>query len=177
MEAEYLRHGMPLVDYQLAKADHRRQHEAVRLHEWVKRQLAMAPPWSEKKREQMLELLGSPPPPWEFQRCRLRLYCGHIVEAARSRKSLRPDGGVCDKETCPECGLDPSVIVAFEPLGPLADPPPERGSQKLDRSAQEPPTGRRSKAELAAENAAMRAELQALRAITHSSSAAGSVDG
>lgn len=29
MEAEYLRHGVPLADYQLTRADHSRQHEAV----------------------------------------------------------------------------------------------------------------------------------------------------
>ncbi|WP_316784302.1 hypothetical protein [Streptomyces sasae] len=75
MEAEFLRHGVPLADYQLAKADHRRQQEAVQLHEWVERQLAKAPPWSEEKREQMVELLGSPLPPWEFQRWRLREQC------------------------------------------------------------------------------------------------------
>ncbi|MFD9280267.1 hypothetical protein ACFWD7_23685 [Streptomyces mirabilis] len=163
VEVEYLCHGVPLADYQPTKADHRRQQEAVRTHEWVQRQVAKAPPWTEERRERMRELLGPPIPPWELQRWRLRLYCGHIVEAARIRKSPRPDGGVCDKEACPECCLDPSVIVAFEPLGPLADPPPKKRSQKPSRPSRKPPADRRSKAELAAENEALRAELQALR--------------
>ncbi|MGW1563369.1 hypothetical protein ACWCQ1_43830 [Streptomyces sp. NPDC002144] len=159
MEAGYLHHGVPLMDYQLTKADHRRQQEAVQLHEWVHRQLAKAPPWSEEKRERVLKLLESLPSPSrrDRQRWRLRLYCGHIIEATRDRKLSRPDEGSWDKELCPACGLDPSVIVAFEPLGSLASPSPKKLSPRKT------PTDRRSNAELAAENAALRAELQALR--------------
>ena len=163
VEPEYLRHGVPLADYQLTNADHRRQHEAVEAHEWVQRQLAKAPPWSEERWKKMRELLGPPLPAWELQRWRLRLYCGHIVAASRSRTSPRPDGGVCDNAACPECGLDPAVIVAFEPLGPLSGPPPTKRSQRRTPSPQQPPADRRSKAELAAENAALHAELKALR--------------
>lgn len=163
MEVEYLRHGVPLAGYRLTKADHRRQQEAVQMHEWIQRQLAKAPPWSEERRERMRRLLGPPTPPWELQRWRLRLYCGHVIEAIRIQKSPRPDGGVCDKESCPECGLDPAVIVAFEPLGPVAEPPAEDCSQRPSRSARRPPANRRSKTELVAENNALRAELEALR--------------
>lgn len=56
----------------------------------------------------------------------MRLYCGHVIGALRIHKSLRPNGGICDKERCPECGLDPAVIVAFKPLGSVADPPSEK---------------------------------------------------
>ncbi|MET7718620.1 hypothetical protein [Streptomyces sp. NPDC005407] len=124
MEVEYLSHGVPLADYQLTKADHRRQQERVRAHEWVQRQVAKFPTsLSEESQERLRQLLGPPIPPWKLHRWRLRLYCGHVIEAARIRQSPRPDEGVCDKERCPECGLDPAVIVAFEPLGPVADPP------------------------------------------------------
>ncbi|WP_332880954.1 hypothetical protein [Streptomyces sp. NBC_00564] len=163
MEVEYLRHGVPLADYKLTKADHRRQHEAVQVHEWIQRQLGKAPPWSEERWERMRQLLGPPTPAWELQRWQLRLYCGHAIEATRSRKSPRPDGGGCDKERCPECGLDPAVIVAFEPLGPLAKPTAQNRSRKPRRSTRTPPADRRSKAELVAENNALRAELEALR--------------
>ncbi|MDF2272010.1 hypothetical protein P2Q00_42360 [Streptomyces coacervatus] len=163
MEVEYLRHGVPLADYQLTKADHRRQHEAVQVHEWVQRQLAKAPTWSEEQRKKMRQLLGPPTPPWELQRWQLRLYCGHVIEAIRIQNSPRPDGGVCDKERCSECGLDPAVIVAFEPLGPVAEPPQKDRSQRPGHSARRLPADRRSKVELIAENAALRAELEALR--------------
>lgn len=84
--------------------------------DWVQRQLAKAPPWSDEQLEAVRELLGPPPPPEEFTRWRVRLYCGHICEVIRPRRQERPDGGVTDKERCAECGLGPSVIVAFEPL-------------------------------------------------------------
>ncbi|MER5908361.1 hypothetical protein ABT150_51720 [Streptomyces mirabilis] len=163
MDVEYLCHGVPLADYRLTKADHRRQQEAVQVHEWVQRQLAKAPPWSEERWQGLRQLLGSPTPPWELQRWQLRLYCGHVVEATRNRNSPRPDGGVCDKKRCPECGLDPAVIVAFRPLGPAAEPPTEIRSRKPGHSTRKPPADRRSKAELVAENNALRAELEALR--------------
>ncbi|MFG2030496.1 hypothetical protein [Streptomyces sp. NPDC048825] len=163
MEAEYLRHGVPLTGYQLSQADHRRQHEAVQVHEWVQRQLAQAPRWSDERWEKMRQLLGPSTSAWELQRWRLRLYCGHVIEATRLRERPRPDGGICDKERCPECGLDPAVIVAFEPLGPVADPSPEKRSRKPSRSTRKPPADRRSRAELVAENEALRAELDALR--------------
>ncbi|MFI0091839.1 hypothetical protein [Streptomyces bobili] len=156
MDVEYLHHGVPLADYQLTKADRRRQDEAAQVHEWVQRQLAKAPPWSEERWERMRQLLGPPVPPWELQRWQLRLYCGHVVEATRSRERPRPDGGVCDEERCPECGMDPAVIVAFEP-------PANNHSPKSSRFARRPPSDRRSKAELVAENNALRAELKSLR--------------
>lgn len=161
MEAEYLRHGVPLADYQLTRADHSRQHEAVQVHEWLQRHVAQAPRWSDSICEQMQDLLGPPTPAWELQRWRLRLYCGHVIEATRLQKSPRPDGGHGDKERCPECGLDPAVIVAFEPLEPVAAPPPDKRSRMPSHSTRKPPGVRRSKAELVVENEALRAELDA----------------
>ncbi|OIJ63414.1 hypothetical protein WN71_034180 [Streptomyces mangrovisoli] len=70
---------------------------------------------------------------------------------------------MCNNEACSQCGLDPSVIVAFEPLGSLSDPPPKERQQRPGRSPHKPRVDRRSRAELAAENAALRAELEALR--------------
>lgn len=163
MEAEYLRHGVPLTDYQLPRADHGRQHEAVQVHEWVQRQFARAPRWSDERWEQMRQLLEPPTPAWELQRWRLRLYCGHLIKATRPRKIPRPDGEIRDKERCPQCGLDPAVLVAFEPLGPVDDPPSAKRSLKSNPATRKPPTDRRSKAELVAENEALRAELDASR--------------
>lgn len=61
MEVEYLSHGVPLADYQLTKADHRRQQERVRAHEWVQRQVAKFPTsLSEESQERLRQLLGLP---------------------------------------------------------------------------------------------------------------------
>ncbi|MFD9196439.1 hypothetical protein ACFWCA_50675 [Streptomyces phaeochromogenes] len=163
MEAEYLCHGVPLADYQLTRPDRSRQHEAVQVHEWLQRHVAQAPRWSDKHWEQIQDLLGPPTPAWELQRWRLRLYCGHVIEATRLRKNPRPDGEFGDKERCPECGLDPAVIVAFEPLEPVAAPPPDKNSRMPSHSTWKPPGDRRSKAELVAENKALRVELDALQ--------------
>lgn len=84
--------------------------------EWVQRQVAKALRWSDEKFKAIQPLLGPPPHPSEFARWRVRLFCGHIREVRRSRSQERPDRGINDHEGCTECGLDPSVIVAFEPL-------------------------------------------------------------
>jgi hypothetical protein len=107
---------VPLEGYQLTRADHRRQEEAVAMADWVQSQVAKTPRWSDEKFKAIQKLLGPPPHPSEFARWRVRLYCGHIREVRRSRSQERPDGGVTDQVRCTECGLDPSVIVAFEPL-------------------------------------------------------------
>ncbi|MEH0471800.1 hypothetical protein QA943_23695 [Streptomyces sp. B21-097] len=107
---------MPLEKYQLTRADHRRQEEAVAMADWVQRQVAKAPQRSDEKLKAIQELLGPTPHPSEFARWRMRLYCGHMREVRRSRSQERPDGGITDHERCMECGLDPSMIVAFEPL-------------------------------------------------------------
>ncbi|MFG2476592.1 hypothetical protein [Streptomyces fagopyri] len=116
MESRRVAQGVPLEEYQLTRADHRRQEEAVAIMEWVRRQVANAPRWSDEKFRAMQELLGPPSRPSEFVRWRVRLYCGHMHEVRRSRSQERPDGGITDHERCTECGLDPSVILAFEPL-------------------------------------------------------------
>lgn len=79
------------------------------------------------------------------------------------KESPRPDGELGDKERCPKCGLDPTVIVAFEPLEPVAAPPPDKRSRMPSHSTRKPPGVRPSKAELVAENEALRAELDTLR--------------
>jgi hypothetical protein len=161
---EYEIHGVPLEQYQLTRADHRRQQESERCHEWVVKQVAKAPPISEANWARLRKLLGPPCPPWKLMRWRVRLYCGHIVEVTRLRQCARADGGVTDKERCPTCGADPSIIVAFEPLGSLAEPPVEAAANvRSGKPLGAPVARRRTKVELEAENAALRAEVEALR--------------
>ncbi|WP_159038785.1 hypothetical protein [Streptomyces sp. NRRL B-1140] len=81
MEYRRVAQGVPLEEYQLTRADHRRQDDAVAMADWVQRQLAKAPPW------------------W---------HCGHIREVRCSRSKERPDGGVTGRERCTEYSLDPS---------------------------------------------------------------------
>ncbi|REK90821.1 hypothetical protein DY245_08235 [Streptomyces inhibens] len=82
MKIEYESLGLPLGEYQLSRADHRRQREAEDIAAWVEHHLAKAPRWSEEKIREMLELfeLSAVPPSWEYMRRRVRLYCGHIQE-------------------------------------------------------------------------------------------------
>ncbi|MEV8023034.1 hypothetical protein AB0O76_43460 [Streptomyces sp. NPDC086554] len=116
MSADHQCYGVPLERYQLSRADHRGQQEAVDVAAWVAEQIAKAPRMSDEQLETILEMLREPRPPVEKMTWRVRLYCGHIREVARPRSWLRPYQGTSGKETCGDCGLDPALIVAFEPL-------------------------------------------------------------
>ncbi|WP_239157838.1 hypothetical protein [Streptomyces sp. SID13726] len=58
---------------------------------------------------------------------------------------------------------DPSVIVAFEPIGPFEDLPNASPASRRDLRPQRAPANRRTKAELEEENSALRAEVESLR--------------
>ncbi|MGY5080929.1 hypothetical protein ACWIGX_28195 [Streptomyces nigrescens] len=165
MSIEYESLGLPLGEYQLSRADHRRQREADGIAAWVEREVAKAPPWSEEKIREMQELFDSEtgPPPWEYMRWRVRLYCGHIQEVERHRRASRPDEGVGADVPCAECGKDPAVIVAFEVVGPVAEPPMAPQVSSRNTASRRGSAGRRTKAELEAENSALRAEVERLR--------------
>ncbi|WP_119203697.1 MULTISPECIES: hypothetical protein [unclassified Streptomyces] len=164
MTIEYESLGQPLGEYQLTRADHRRQQEAEDIAAWVEKQLAKAPRWSEEKIRQVQELFESctVPPPWEYMRWRVRLYCGHIQEVKGLRRESRPDGRATDV-CCSECGKSPAVIVAFEVIGPVAEPPAAPQVMPRNTASRPVPADRRTKAELEAENATLRAEVERLR--------------
>ncbi|WP_039629534.1 hypothetical protein [Streptomyces sp. 769] len=163
MTVEYESQGLPLDAYQLSRADHRRQGEAEDIAAWVERQLAKAPPWSEERFRQLQELLGShaTPPPWEYMRWRVRLYCRHVQEVERHCRETRPDMGARDK-CCSECGKNPAVIVAFEVIGPAAEPPAPPREKSRNTVSRGGRVGRRTKAELEAEDSELRVEVERL---------------
>lgn len=95
-------------------------------------------------------LLSQPTLDWQIMRWHVRLFCGHIVEARRHYEMERPTDHGCSSEHCSECGMDPAVIVAYEPLGLAAEPATAPAAPR--------PRARSSwsKAELQAENARLR---------------------
>ncbi|KOU79676.1 hypothetical protein ADK61_10305 [Streptomyces sp. XY66] len=162
-EVEYKSHGVPLEDYQLTRRDHRWQKELEGICDLARRQvdehLAEAranPEMAERQRENLEEvcklMLSFKTPEHMIMRWRVRLYCGHIVETSRHCENAEPSR----KIRCPECGKDPSTIVAFEPLGFAGEPPTPR------KAAQRAPT-RRGRAELERRVAALEQEIELLR--------------
>lgn len=56
-------------------------------------------------------------------RWRVRLYCGHIVETRRHYTFVNPTAAGSSSMRCPDCGMDPARIVAFEPIGLVVPQP------------------------------------------------------
>lgn len=69
--------------------------------------------------------------PDQLMRWRLRLFCGHLVEATAHISYESVDRAFHGSHACPECGLDPAVIVAARPLGLL---PKNPRSSELNRT-------------------------------------------
>ncbi|WP_139140973.1 hypothetical protein [Streptomyces oceani] len=161
MPTQYQSSGSPLNSYELSRSDHRRQRDVENMHRWVEEQLAKAPPFSEEQAERLREMfrLDEPRQPWRYMRWRVRLYCGHVVEVERPRAWERPDGQTSDHEQCTECGKEPAIIVAFEPIAPVGEPP---GEEKRSPTPVRPRT-RRTNADLEAENTKLRTEVERLR--------------
>ena len=74
----------------------------------------------------VLEMISRWPatPPHQLMRWRLRLHCGHVVERTAHAESRTVHAAFMGSVECPECGLDPSTIVAAKVLGRAAEPPP-----------------------------------------------------
>lgn len=166
---EHRSHGVPLVDYQLTRHDHGWQRTSERIREAVVREVAReqaeeeADPELRARRGAALErasdiLRNSHQPDWQLMRWRVRLYCGHIAETRRHCTLREPTMHGSSSMRCPECGKDPAVIVAYEPLGLLArsphgDVPCEPRPSKPSRAQLE-----RRVAELEAEVSRLKAE-------------------
>ncbi len=153
---EYRSQGAPLEPYEPTKADHRRQKEAERMREYVKRNVADAPPPTPAQLERLRRLFSVRTPDYELMRWRLRLYCGHIVEMTQHHDQQQPSGF----RACPDCGLDPASVVAYEPLGRVAETP---GPRQLPPAARSRSTrqsaGQQEIIELEQEVARLRARL------------------
>ncbi|MFJ3965173.1 hypothetical protein [Streptomyces sp. NPDC090036] len=162
-EVEYKSHGVPLEDYQLTRRDHQWQKELEGICDLASRrvdehlaEVRANPEMVERQREHLEEvwklMLSFKTPEHLIMRWRVRLYCGHIAETSRHCENAEPSR----KIRCPECGKNPSTIVAFEPLG-LAGEPPTPSKAAL------PAPTRRTRAELERRVAALEKENQLLR--------------
>ncbi|MEU8076072.1 hypothetical protein AB0B31_11535 [Catellatospora citrea] len=125
-------HGIPLEAYELTKADHRAQSTSDRIGEAAaamtrseQAQEAADPELARRRvestKEALLMIFSHRTPDRDLMRWRFRLYCGHIMETTWHRETERPTS--LSSQRCPQCGKDPAVIVAYEPLGLVDEPP------------------------------------------------------
>ncbi len=122
--------------YELTRRDHRRQKDCEAAREWAKEQLAkwhieeQADPSlrgrTEAARTRVLKMMAvwGPTLDHDLMRWRIRLYCGHITETTRHRETAEPTMHGSSAHPCAACGLDPALIVAYEPIGLKAEPAP-----------------------------------------------------
>lgn len=131
---EYRSHGAPLEAYELTRRDAQDQKIAEGIRVDVERRAAewtaeeAADPELREARFSSIRrawdiINTSPTPDYQLMRWRVRLYCGHIVETRRHRDVDQPRAHGSSSMRCPECGMDPARIVAYEPLGSLGKPP------------------------------------------------------
>lgn len=162
-DVQYKSRGVPLEAYELTRSDRWRQktYEGIQraVDEESDRELKEIyadPELTAAHHEQLMRawklILSSNPPPHHIMRWRVRLYCGHIVTTTRHAENDEPPNFT----KCSECGKEPSVVVAFEPIG-LAAQPPRR--QNATKTAPRKP----SRAELERRIAALEVENQRLR--------------
>jgi hypothetical protein len=146
----YKSHGVPLECYELTRRDHRDQRTSEDIAEAVSR---MAQQWRAEEeadpelrirrlagvRKVYEEFLSVPVPDCDLMRWRVRLYCGHITVTRRHHTIEDPKLHGSSSMKCPECGKNPSHIVAYEPLGfvdqrPVPPPAPRRPTRaQLER--------------------------------------------
>lgn len=171
-KVEYEGSGVPLEDYQLTRWDHRNQEQSEasskRSEERAKEARAREqadPEITRRKHEafrQAWELMQKfKTPEHEIMRWRVRLYCGHITETRRHQEVATPTTHGPYSMQCPECGKDPSMIVAYEPIGLVAEPPPPP-----PKAAPPPPSPKKpTRAQLERRIAALEEENRRLRSL------------
>ncbi|MFB4193960.1 hypothetical protein [Streptomyces carpaticus] len=171
-EVEYRSTGVPLEEYQLTRSDHHRQKESEESRKGARRQAdednarcRADPAMAERRRqafEEVANLLQSfKKQDHEIVRWRVRLYCGHIIEAEAHYTYSDPVSAGAYSKRCPECVKDGLTIVAFEPIGLRAEPP---GPKEAIPPPPPPPLKKPTRAELAARVTALKKENERLRA-------------
>ncbi|MFG2410614.1 hypothetical protein [Streptomyces goshikiensis] len=155
-DIEYESRGVPLEEYQLTRRDHREQQQRDTMRQSVSQRVdedvarCGADPEMAARRRQAFEnawklMQSFKKADHEIMRWRVRLYCGHITETRRHRESCNPTlHGSSSSMDCPECGKESSVIVAFEPIGLVGEPP----APVREALAAPPPPKRLTRAEL-----------------------------
>ncbi|MGV0159882.1 hypothetical protein ACRU3B_10640 [Mycobacterium colombiense] len=123
-EATYGSKGIPLDSYELTREDHRREKQSEDIHGAGERMFTRnAPPSLSDHQKARLHELLQPRPDYEIMRWRVLLYCGHIVETSRNCENDKSTNHGSVAMRCPQCGMDPAHIVAYEPIGLRGEPP------------------------------------------------------
>ncbi|MGY3843965.1 hypothetical protein ACWV2X_01705 [Streptomyces hydrogenans] len=136
---EYKSRGVPLEDYELTRRDHRWQKDLENIrrvaHAQVSKHLDEVyadPELTAAHQEQLRKVWkfmeSAKAAPHDIMRWRVRLYCEHIVTTSRHAENAEPTLHGSSSMKCPECGKDPSAIVAFEPIGLAGEPPRARAT-------------------------------------------------
>jgi hypothetical protein len=167
--SDYEHRGDPLAKHVLTPADQRRQTEAERMAEHVRRMVDKWPPLSSEQAGKIRSLLfSSPTPPRDLMRWRVLLYCGHVVERRAHRTHATISSALGAGSACPTCGLNPATIVAGVPLGLMTTPAnPRPGSAELEaelaRVSRRATAVEREHRDLSARAARLRQQLNATR--------------
>jgi hypothetical protein len=143
-DIKYLSHHAPVETYELTRKDHRDQRTAKDIHAHVDKLTAQwqaehaADPVLREGRSDSVQrawdiIKSNPAPDHRIMRWRVRLYCGHIAETRRHCEVDSPTRHGSSSMRCPTCGMDPAQIVAYQPLGMVAEPPSANGTRPQPR--------------------------------------------
>ena len=101
----------------------RNQQQCRELHEQIEREFRENPPGPLPREAiaKLRQLFSVPTPDHELMTWRLRLYCGHVIEATANIDNKRFGSPGIGGHRCSECGLENQTTVASNALGTVAD--------------------------------------------------------
>ena len=115
-----------------------------------------APPLSPSQITRLGQLLGTPTPPHDLMRWRLRLFCGHVTERRSHVTNRTVQAAFSGAVICPDCGLDPATIIDAVAVAPV-------GESVTSRDVRRPSSAKASRAHLEARVRELEAEVERLR--------------
>ena len=160
---DYEHVGDPVAPYELTRADHRRQKQAIEIVEYVHDMLERKPPppLTSRHINALRQLLSVPTSLTELMQWRLRLYCGHVAERTAHYTHRTVQAAFTGSVTCSTCGLDPATIVAAQPLRRLQEPKTRTVTPQVpDKRTPTLRDYKRQVSELEAENRQLRLQLR-----------------
>jgi hypothetical protein len=134
----YERLGDPRKVMSPTAKDRRRQATAENIRDAVKRQMDEhpPPPLTNEQRARIRAIFLRSTPDHCLMRWSLRLYCGHLAERQAHAEHKTLHAAFTGPVRCPECAMDPAVIIAAEPIGLVGEaqqPPAARATQRPDQ--------------------------------------------
>ncbi|BDH59763.1 hypothetical protein [Tsukamurella sp. PLM1] len=132
---DYERRGDPDAPFALTKKHERAQREAEHIKAAAQEIARDAPPLSPEQIATLSRIFRAPKQPGELMRWRLRLYCGHVVVRTAHRTHMTLHAAFTSSTRCPECGLDPALIIDGEAIGSPEEPPTRAGGTSRPREA------------------------------------------